>query len=388
MFFDIITYLPMYTALFWAIMLLISKDKGESAKTLLGLVMVSIFILDLSMMFFYHHENKLYLYFDPVNTFFTISSFLLLYWYIKLLTKERKIEAKNLWLLTPGFILALISTSLYLLMSPEERTNYIDNFLFRYGEFTNITLLIKLKVIEFYISKGAFVIIVIYSIIKCQILIKKYNNRISNYYSNLSNISIDWMQKIIYGLIVAGFVSIIVNSISQPFLLNANIAVTLAAIFFSALIYVVGYLGYRQDYNISNIETIEDNAQEDSSILIKKNTVEFQRLAGKIVHLFEQDKIHRKQDLKISDLSFKLNSNRSYISKIINTQFDCTFIEFVNKHRIADAKMLFLEQPESSISDISHQAGFNSASTFTRVFKQHVGESPSIYRTKLQKENS
>lgn len=383
MFFDIITYLPMFTALFWAIMLLINKDKGESAKTLLGTVMIAIFLLDLSLMFFYQNENKLYIYADPFNTCFSISSFLLLFWYIKLLTKEPKIQAKNLWLLTPGLFFALTSTVLYILMSPPERTNYIDNFMFNYGEFKDITPLIRLKVIDFIASKVAFIVAVTYSIIKCLGLIKKYNQNISNYYSNLNEISINWVKNLIYGLIFVGIISILVNTFSQPFMLNANLPIAAASLFFSVIIYTIGYFGFKQDYNISNLEPFVFTIKEEAPPTVIKNTDELQILAEKITKLFEIDKTHRKQDLKISDLSTNLNTNRSYISKVINTHFNCSFIEFVNNYRIKDAKKLFASNPDASIIEISHLAGFNSASTFTRVFKQHTGESPSIYRKKI-----
>ena len=375
----------MYTALFWAITLLINKDKGESAKTLLGLFMVSIFILDLCIMLFYHHENTLYLYVDPINTFLSISTFLIFYWYIKLLTKEPKIRPKNLWLLTPGLLFATSSTLLYVLMSPSERINYIDNFTFRYNELTNITPLIRLKIIDFYASKIAFILSVFYAIIKCLQLMKKYNDKISNYYSNLSGISINWIQYLMYGLTISGIISILVNSLSQPFMLNANIATSSASFFFGSIIFTIGYFGFKQDYNISNIESFTHPIQDDNTLIIHRNPDELQVIVEKIVHLFKHEKIHRKQDLKISDISSILNTNRSYISKIINTQFNRTFIEFVNGYRIDDAKVLFETKPQSPIIEISHMAGFNSPSTFTRVFKQHVGESPSIYRKKQEK---
>lgn len=382
MFFDIITYLPMFTALFWAIILLTNKDKGESAKTLLGVFMLLIFILDLSVMFFYQNENTLYLYTDPINTFCSISSFLMFYWYIKLLTKEPQIDFKNLWLFAPGLFFGLSSTIIYLLMSPDEQMEYINNHIFRYETLNKDSILIKIKLIEFYASKITFIATVVFAVIKCHTLIKNYHIKISNYYSNLKDISINWAQKITNIFIVVGITSIAVNTLNQPFMLNADIAITLASLFFSTTLYFIGFYGYKQDYNISNIEYFSSKKTEQNSntTLQGKSNEEYQNIIEGIKRSFDKEKIHRQQDLKIVDIAQTLHTNRSYISKIINSEFKCSFIEFVNQHRLLDAKSQLIKKPNQSIIDISHLTGFNSASTFTRVFKQYEGTSPSQYR--------
>lgn len=58
-----------------------------------------------------------------------------------------------------------------------------------------------------------------------------------------------------------------------------------------------------------------------------------------------------------------------------------TFVSFLNRYRIAQAKRMILSN--LSISDVSYKCGFESLAYFSRVFKKVVGESPSAYRRRL-----
>ncbi len=391
MIYDFSTYLPMFSALFWAAILLLNKKKGDSAKTVLGNLMLMAFLLDLSMAVFYQQQYDIYAYFEPLNIFCSISIFLFFFWYIKLLTTEPTIELRNLWLFFPGLLFASIDIIIYLLMDETERMNYIHNYIFRYGEFQNVTPLIQLKLINFVATKVAFIATVVFSIIKSRILIKKYQNRISNYYSNLSHRSINWANNAIIGFIFLGIFSIIINTINRPYLLNTRIITIISSLFYSFILFIVGFMGYKQDFNISNLESFETPSfpeEISATPIIYKTREEQQVILDKLNQLFKEKKIHQKQDLKISDLASNLNTNRSYISRIINSEFNCSFIEYVNQYRIKDAKSLLKTDTTSSISDISLLSGFNTASTFTRVFRQYVGDSPSNFRKKhlVQKE--
>jgi AraC-like DNA-binding protein len=87
-------------------------------------------------------------------------------------------------------------------------------------------------------------------------------------------------------------------------------------------------------------------------------------------------KIYKNHELKITDVSQLLGTNRTYVSELINDKFSCSFVEFVNKYRLDEAKMLLNENPEASIQDVAEQAGFGSTGTFIRVFKNRKGLLP------------
>lgn len=52
---------------------------------------------------------------------------------------------------------------------------------------------------------------------------------------------------------------------------------------------------------------------------------------------------------------------------------------YINQSRLAHAQVL-LQDPEKSIGDIVLMCGFESASYFTKLFKEKFGMTPSQYR--------
>jgi AraC-like DNA-binding protein len=102
----------------------------------------------------------------------------------------------------------------------------------------------------------------------------------------------------------------------------------------------------------------------------------------KITTLMASEKLYLNPDLNLQDLSSRLNLHPNYISRIINEQFQMSYNDFVNRHRIEEAKMKLKEEDEKSktILEIMYDAGFYSKSVFNTAFKKFTGMTPSEYR--------
>jgi len=97
-----------------------------------------------------------------------------------------------------------------------------------------------------------------------------------------------------------------------------------------------------------------------------------------LIQLFDIDKIYKNPDLRITSVSGLLKTNRTYISKLINEEFQMNFNEFVNKYRIEEAKkwMEDTDRDSYTLEYIAEKSGFGSVNSFTRVFKTIVGSPP------------
>jgi YesN/AraC family two-component response regulator len=100
-----------------------------------------------------------------------------------------------------------------------------------------------------------------------------------------------------------------------------------------------------------------------------------------ILELMEKEKLFIDEDFSLNKLAKELNTNRTYISNIINSQMGGTFIQLVNKFRIKHAKEALIDENNKNltIETIGKETGFNSTSTFNRVFKAETGVTPSFY---------
>ncbi len=102
---------------------------------------------------------------------------------------------------------------------------------------------------------------------------------------------------------------------------------------------------------------------------------------AEILRLLEEEKLFTDKDFDINKLANILNTNRTYISKIINSKTGKSFVNLVNSYRVKEAKLMLINESNKNITlnAIGEMAGFKSAPTFYRVFKQETGITPMFY---------
>ncbi len=82
-------------------------------------------------------------------------------------------------------------------------------------------------------------------------------------------------------------------------------------------------------------------------------------------------------------LAKKLNTNSSYLSKVINTYKNKNFASYLKDIRITYAINHLKENPEivktKSMIQIAEMYGFNSLNVFTKSFKNKTGVTPGVF---------
>ena len=90
-------------------------------------------------------------------------------------------------------------------------------------------------------------------------------------------------------------------------------------------------------------------------------------------------------DLHMEQLQADLHVSKFYLSRLFKEVTGVTIFEFVFQRRINQAKMLFLFDPDISVTEVSLRTGFKHLAHFSRMFKSRVGVTPEKYRKQLQK---
>ncbi len=133
------------------------------------------------------------------------------------------------------------------------------------------------------------------------------------------------------------------------------------------------------------LETTEPQTEEtddvSDDISDENNKVnKLKELYDAIIVLFEKDKMYVQNDLTVSDLSRRLNTNDKYISQAINSYSSGNFSSLVNAYRINEARRLIKEHgKELAIKELADRSGFNSLNTFYKKFKEATGLTPLMY---------
>ncbi len=94
---------------------------------------------------------------------------------------------------------------------------------------------------------------------------------------------------------------------------------------------------------------------------------------------YVRSKVHEK--ISLGDMAAYLHLNASYFSRIFKQETGESFIEFVTKVKMEEAKEL-LDYTNRSIDDISEELGFTSKSYFVKTFHKQFGVTPKAYKDK------
>ena len=95
--------------------------------------------------------------------------------------------------------------------------------------------------------------------------------------------------------------------------------------------------------------------------------------------LIVSEQLFLKQGIRLSDIAAKLDTNRTYISRLVNNTYNMSFSDYINTLRIDYAEQYLLHNRNAKQSDIAAACGFPDASAFNSVFKKITGVTPKIW---------
>ncbi|MEA4936237.1 MAG: helix-turn-helix domain-containing protein [Paludibacter sp.] len=287
-----------------------------------------------------------------------------------------KIHFKYLILPFSLFLLYLIG---YTFSHPED----LRIWLFNRNTTVNSIEIVYLKVI-FFFMRFVFVAQAIFLMIQSSKLLKRYADKAEQYYSDIEDSKNSNVRIINNLMIFTGISSVILASLGRDFFVNEFIITAIASIIFSILLFIIGWMGFKQKsvntaIEICNTTDIKEEADENN---FQSQSV----LMSKILYLFEDQKLYLKENLNIIDLANLTGTNRTYISQLINNHYHQNFCTFVNTFRIEEIKKCILEDPTCTNQILAEKCGFSSADSMKRVVKNISGLSVTELKKKLIKE--
>ena len=92
-------------------------------------------------------------------------------------------------------------------------------------------------------------------------------------------------------------------------------------------------------------------------------------------------------ELSLTSLAEKLGMNTHELSRIVNIALKKSFNDFVNEYRVSEVarKMQDPAYDRITLLGIAYESGFNSKTTFHRIFKEMTGKSPAEYKAGQKK---
>jgi len=102
----------------------------------------------------------------------------------------------------------------------------------------------------------------------------------------------------------------------------------------------------------------------------------------------KESRYYEDPQLTLGSLAEKLGLHTHELSRILNIALKKNFYDFINEYRVKEfiRKMRDPAYDRITLLGIAYDSGFNSQSTFTRIFKQMTGRTPAEYKNELKKD--
>ena len=130
-------------------------------------------------------------------------------------------------------------------------------------------------------------------------------------------------------------------------------------------------------------ETIPDKLSKKQYLYSSLKDINKKEILSSVLKLLDEEKLFLNPELNLNELSELLNVNSSHVSQVINELLGKNFNQLINEYRVAEVKRNLLDYKRTLLG-IAYDSGFNSKSTFNRIFKEIEGETPSEYKKNLQ----
>ncbi|MCK5137607.1 MAG: AraC family transcriptional regulator [Bacteroidales bacterium] len=364
---------PLVVTFTWSFPLIFSPASQDNSKHWLGFFLLNMFVFFLATSSFYFASYRVFIFLDPFFMFSLLAIFPFLYFFIySIINPESGCRYKHILHSFPSLLFLAGATIVYaLILDDETKYYYVNQYLMGEGELTpKISLIETINML----SKVVFIMQAIVYFILIRKMMVEYKEKISSYHSNLERLNIKWAKLfyLVYGTAVCIGIPALIGghkTISQNGAFTAITMFSLAFVF-----YIIAWIGYIQQTNQEHFN--HDIELKDSDV------EEPQELKNRLIRFFENNKPFLNPDLKIHDIYMELNTNRTYLSRLINNEFNTNFCMFVNKYRIVEAKKKFsiAESNKYKTEEIGRLVGFNSYQSFVKAFRLFENSTPSKYR--------
>jgi len=232
--------------------------------------------------------------------------------------------------------------------------------------------------------------------------LKDHKKQIVDLFSNIKGISLNWIGKLVNGVVIIWggvFILVILKQI-----VRIEIPLNWFFVVIPLFISYIGYHGFKQkvifqfvtnegNYK-SNTKFEAENAPigREQKLLIdssyKKSSLQEKdmvRIFKSIENSMKTDSLFLQENLSLQDLSENVKIPQHHITQTLNIYKEISFYDYINAYRV-EAFINKLQKGDSdkfSLLGLAFDCGFNSKSSFNRVFKNITGKSPSEFKKTL-----
>ena len=221
----------------------------------------------------------------------------------------------------------------------------------------------------------AFLSVVIY-LYRCRTLIEDFYRQLKFTGGDRHRHELRWLHRLLIGFAVLWLLWIpfvTVDYFFYHYQLGIQAYYTLYLLLVSMIIWIAARAFLRPEIGA---------ASDTAPILKPLLPAELRQKATWLKNAVKTNHYYQDPELSLGSLAEKLGLTAHELSRIINTVLKKSFNDFINEYRVQDAarKMQDPAFDHITLLGIAYESGFNSQSSFNRIFKQIIGKSPAEYK--------
>lgn len=218
------------------------------------------------------------------------------------------------------------------------------------------------------------------------VLFQRYKAYLVANFSNTEPLQFRWLNFIIIILGITFTVSLL-GRVASLFVELSYIQAWYYYFVVSVAIFVLSIQAYRQSTrSLLQLDFLPDSApftitEPGASTDNNAAAPEMEQFRRRLDVLMATERPYLDPDLNIRQLAERLNTNTSYLSRLINGNYGQNFNDFINGYRVRafEEKLRAGEHQHYTFLSLALDCGFNSKATFNRAFRKYTGKSPGEY---------
>ena len=357
---------PVIIPLILSGLLLFSSEKNNRPKKYLVIYMLIIAYVFFANYFYFEKQYIVYSWLHSLHIASVLAIYPGAFIYVKLLTNPGISLRKLSIHFFPSLIFFTTSALIFFpFLNQEERLYFLSEYRLD-PDFSKTSL----KVL-YYVRMGNIIVLfgqVFFYLFLTFTELKKHREKVRELFSNPEKYQLNWVRIFNILLALSAFICVFLYAVNPAKLLGDERFLAYPMLLIAIILWFFGIMGNNQSQVVKEIMVDPEKDGRLNDLGLQSDS-----LAIKLVEMFEKEKPYLNPELKIWDISARLFTNRTYISKTINTKFGQNFSSFVNGYRINEAKEIMQKYPDKDIYSLADESGFGSALSFNRAFREKIG---------------
>jgi AraC-like DNA-binding protein len=227
----------------------------------------------------------------------------------------------------------------------------------------------------------------------CFIMVRNHQNNITNTFSYIEKINLNWVNRLVICLLFIWTGVLILVTLNK--FLHIEVSLDWFFTTIPLFIFYIGFYGIRQQAIYSAVKEVPQRAnltdlrktkKSNESSYVKSGLLPdtMRTIHEQLIRSMQNDELYSDPELSLTELSERVNIPAHHITQSLNDYAGINYHDFVNGFRVEAFKKKIDsgEAEKFSLLGLAFDCGFNSKSSFNRIFKNFTGLAPSGYKRK------